>query len=70
MAKKKGKKKWMQEAFSKNQGAFTAKAKKAGMTPTEYANRVTGKGGKATAKTKRQANLVKTAGKIAKRRKK
>jgi hypothetical protein len=60
-------KKWIQGAI-KRPGAFTAKAKRAGMSVRSYANKVTRKGSHASTRTKRQANLAKTLGKL--RRKK
>lgn len=64
---KRGGKKWIQGAI-KNPGAFSAKAKRAGMSTSAYARHVTRKGSKASAKTKRQANLAKTLGKMRARR--
>ena len=61
------KKKWIQGAI-KRPGAFKAKAKKAGMSTSAYATKVTKKGSKASARTKRQANLAKTLSRV--RRKK
>jgi hypothetical protein len=55
MAKKK---KWIQGAIKKP-GAFTAQAKKAGKSVSAYATQVTKKRSKASATTKRQANLAK-----------
>lgn len=52
-------KQWIAGAIE-HKGAFTAKAKKAGMSTSAYANKVTKKGSKASATTKRQANLAKT----------
>jgi hypothetical protein len=64
MAKKKSPdKKWIQGAI-KNPGAFSAKAKKAGMTTAEYANKVLAPGSRASTKTKRQANLAKTLAEV------
>lgn len=57
------KKNWIQNAI-KNPGAFTAKAKAAGMSVGAYTNRVTKSNSKASATTKRQANLVKTLNKL------
>lgn len=59
-------KKWIQDAI-KNPGAFSKKAKKAGMSTTEFANKVTKTGSKASETTKRQANLAKTLSKIRKK---
>lgn len=52
---------WIQGAI-KNPGAFSKKAKGAGMSTSSYANKVLKKGSKASATTKRQANLSKTLG--------
>ena len=54
---------WIKGAV-KRPGAFRAKAKKAGMSTSAYANKVTKKGSHASATTKRQANLAKTFAKI------
>ena len=62
------KKKWIQGAI-KRPGAFTKKAKAAGMSVSEYASKVTKKGSKASARTKRQANLAKTLGRMSKKKK-
>ncbi len=62
-------KKWIQGAI-KRPGAFTAKAKKAGMSVSAYAKKVLKKGSKASTLTKRQATLAKTLRKLAKRKKK
>ncbi len=64
MAKKK---KWIQKAI-KRPGAFTKKAKAAGMSVQEYASKVLKKGSKASTRTKRQAALARTLKKM--RRKK
>ena len=64
MAKKK---KWIKGAI-KRKGAFSAKAKRAHMSTTAYANKVLRKGSKASTRTKRQAALAKTLAKM--RRKK
>ena len=50
----------------KHPGAFSAKAKKAGMSTSAYASKVTAKGSKASTQTKRQANLAKTFAKMRK----
>lgn len=60
-------KKWIQDAI-KRPGAFKKKAKTAGMSTSKYASKVLKKGSKASTRTKRQAALAKTLGKI--RRKK
>jgi hypothetical protein len=52
-------KKWMQNAV-KRPGAFSAKAKAAGMSTSAYAAKVTRPGSGASTRTKRQANLAKT----------
>ncbi len=57
--------KWIAKAI-KHPGAFRAKAKRAGESTAEYANEVTKPGSRASAKTKRQANLAKTLGKMRK----
>jgi hypothetical protein len=64
MAKKK---KWVKKAI-KRPGAFSAKAKRAHMSTTAYANKVLRNGSKASTRTKRQAALAKTLAKM--RRKK
>ena len=56
-------KNWIQQAIS-HPGAFTAKAQAAGMTVPAYATKVTKSGSKASATTKRQANLAKTLRKM------
>jgi len=50
---------WIQGAI-KRPGAFTKKAKDAGMSVSKYANKVLKKGSDASTRTKRQANLAKT----------
>ncbi len=64
-----GSKKFMQSAV-KRPGAFSAKAKRSGMSTMAYANKVTAKGSKASTRTKRQANLAKTFAKYRPRGKK
>ena len=59
--------KWIQNAI-KRPGAFTKKAKKAGMSVSEYVGKVTKKGSKASTRTKRQANLAKTLKKLRKKK--
>ena len=51
--------KWIKGAI-KRPGAFTAKAKAAGMSVSEYANKVSKPGSTASTRTKRQAALAKT----------
>lgn len=60
-------KKWIKGAI-KRPGAFKAKAKRAGKSTSAYARQVLKKGSKASARTKRQARLAITLGKM--RRKK
>lgn len=67
MAAKK-KKRWIKSAITRP-GAFRAKAKKAGMSTSAYAKKVTKKGSKASTRTKRQANLAKTLKKMRKKKK-
>ena len=52
-------KKWIQKAI-KHPGAFTAKAKAAGMTPAQYQRKVLSNPGRYSTTTRRQANLRKT----------
>jgi len=61
------KKNWIQGAI-KRPGAFKAKAKKAGMSTSAYASKVTKKNSKASTRTKRQAALAKTLRKLRKRK--
>ncbi len=49
-------------------GAFTKKAKGAGMSVSAYAAKVTAKGSQASTQTKRQANLAKTLRGMARKR--
>ena len=65
----KGKKNWIAGAV-KRPGAFTKKAKAAGMSISVYASKVLKKGSKSSTRTKRQASLAKPFKKIASRRKK
>jgi len=57
------KKNWIQGAI-KRPGAFTAKAKKKGMTPAALASKVTSNPSKYSKLTVKQAYLAKTLGKI------
>jgi len=57
--------KWISKAI-KRPGAFTKKAKKAGMSVVKYASKVLGKKSKVSTRTKRQANLAKTLRKLRK----
>ena len=59
--------KFIQKAI-KRPGAFTAKAKSAGMSVAAFAKKVLKKGSKASTRTKRQASLAKTLRKLGKRR--
>ena len=61
------KRKWIKGAI-KRPGAFRAKAKRAGMSTSAYARKVLKKGSKASARTKRQARLAQTLGKMRRRR--
>jgi len=65
MAKKT--KKWVQKADIK-EGAFTKKAKAAGMGVQEFANKVLANKEKYDTKTVRQANLAKTFKKMSKKK--
>ena len=60
------KSKWIQRAI-KRPGAFTKKAKAAGMTTSAYARRVLKKGSTASTRTKRQASLANTLRKMGRR---
>lgn len=53
------KRKWIQGAI-KHPGAFTAQAKKAGMSVAAYAQKVLAKGARASTQTKRRAVLYRT----------
>ena len=59
-------KKWIKSAI-KRPGAFEAKAKAAGMSTSAYATKVLKKGSTASTRTKRQAALAKTLGKMRKK---
>jgi hypothetical protein len=59
--------KWIQKAI-KRKGAFSRKAKRAGMSTSAYASKVLKKGSKASTQTKRQAALAQTLSRM--RRKK
>jgi hypothetical protein len=58
--------KWIQGAI-KRPGAFRAKAEKAGMSTQEYARKVSNDP-KASTRTKRQAALARTLGRMNKRK--
>lgn len=57
------KKNWIAGAI-KHPGAFTKKAKAAGMSTSAYASKVLKKGSHASTATKRQASLAKTLRKM------
>lgn len=57
------KKNWIAGAI-KHPGAFTKKAKAAGMSTSAYASKVLKKGSHASTTTKRQASLAKTLRKM------
>lgn len=61
------KKKWIPKNL--DEGAFTEKAKRAGMTVQEYAAHVLAKGSGADTKTKRQAVMARTFKKMAAKKK-
>ena len=52
----------------KHPGAFRRKAKAAGMSTSAFGKKVLKKGSKASAQTKRQANLARTLGKLRKKK--
>lgn len=52
----------------KHQGAFSAQAKRAGKSTSAYATSVLKKGSRASATTKRRANLARTLRKLARLR--
>jgi len=56
---------WIKGAI-KRPGAFTAKAKKAGKSVSEFATQVSKPGSKASTQTRRQAALAKTLSKLRK----
>ena len=60
--------KWIQEAVSEHPGAFSKKAKAAGMSTAEYAQSVTSNPDKYDKKTVKQANLAKTLSKLRKKK--
>ena len=63
------KRKWIKKAI-KRPGAFSAKAKRAGMSTAAYATKVLKKGSRASAQTKRQASLARTLSKMRKKKRK
>lgn len=60
--------KWIQEAVSKHPGAFSKKAKEAGMSTAEYASKVAANPDQYDKKTVKQANLAKTLTKLRKKK--
>lgn len=60
--------KWIQEAVSEHPGAFSKKAKEAGMGTAEYAAKVTANPNEYDKKTVKQANLAKTLSKLRKKK--
>ena len=60
---------WMQKAFAKNKGKFTAKAKAAGESVQAHAKKALAPSSKASTTTKREASLARTAKKIANKKK-
>ena len=62
------KKKWIKGAI-KRPGAFKAKATSAGMSTSAFASKVLKKGSKYSTRTKRQASLARTLGKMRRKKK-
>lgn len=62
--------KWIQEAVSEHPGAFSKKAKEAGMSTAEYAKTVAANPDKYDKRTVKQANLAKTLTKLRKKKEK
>jgi hypothetical protein len=60
--------KWIQEATSEHPGAFSKKAKEAGMSTEEYAAKVTANPSEYDKRTVKQANLAKTLTKLRKKK--
>jgi len=60
--------KWIQEAASKHPGAFSKKAKEAGVSTSAYASQVTSNPEEYDKKTVKQANLAKTLSKLRKKK--
>jgi hypothetical protein len=60
--------KWIQEATSEHRGAFSKKAKEAGMGTAEYAAKVTSNPEEYDKRTVKQANLAKTLTKLRKKK--
>ena len=61
-------KKWIQEAVSEHPGAFSKKAKEAGMSTSAYAAKVTANPDEYDKKSVKQANLAKTLTKLRKKK--
>jgi hypothetical protein len=59
--------KWIQKATAKSHGQFAAKARKRGLSTSEFASRVKANPSWYDLHTKRQANLARTLGKLRKR---
>jgi len=66
-ARRRSRRRWIKGAI-KRPGAFSAKARRAGMSTSAYARKVTAPGSRASARTKRQANLALTLAKLRRRR--
>jgi hypothetical protein len=61
---------WIQEAVSKNPGAFSRKAEERDMSASQFASKVTANPDEYSDKTVKQANLAKTLAKLRNRRNK
>lgn len=61
-------KKWIQKAVSEHPGAFSKKAKEAGMSTSAYASQVASNPDKYDKQTVKQANLAKTLSKLRKKK--
>jgi hypothetical protein len=59
---------WIQEAVSKNPGAFSRKAEKRDMTTSEFASKVAANPDEYADKTVKQASLAKTLSKLRRRK--
>jgi hypothetical protein len=60
--------KWIQEATSEHPGAFSKKAKEAGMSTAEYSAKVAANPDQYDKRTVKQANLAKTLSKLRKKK--
>ena len=58
---------WIAKATANNKGAFSTKAKNAGMSTSSYANKVTKPNSKSSTKVKKEAILAKTLAKFKKK---